>query len=87
MDSSTGVLQGSGIQVVGPVYPDESTDESPSEQHVMALVREGESHCDSRDLIHRPVAAVHPSRDTDWWEPMFQYIALGISVSEKCIHV
>ena len=39
--SSTGVLAGSGIEVVGPVFPDESTEQAPSLHHVATLLREG----------------------------------------------
>ena len=33
------MLECNGIQVVGPVYPDKFTDDSPSTDHVMSLVR------------------------------------------------
>ena len=36
----SGVIQRSGIEVVGPVYPDESTEEAPSLHDVASLLRE-----------------------------------------------
>jgi hypothetical protein len=65
-DSVSGVLESNGIEVVGPVYPDESTEDTPSFFHVMSLVREGvregeSSHCDSRGRVQRPVARLEPT--------------------------
>ena len=60
------MLESNGIEVVGPVYPDESTEDTPSFHHVMSLVREGlregeSSHCDSRGRVQRPVARLEPT--------------------------
>ena len=59
---SSGILHGSGIEVLGPVYPDCSTDEAPSVEHVMSMMRERwKDHLagsESRKLTEAPVAGV-----------------------------
>ena len=75
------MLESNGIQVVGPVYPDKFTDDSPSTDHVMSLVRAeamectregeregaemGEFLCDSRGIVRRPPARLDPVLN-DW---------------------
>ena len=34
----TGALRGSGIEVVGPVFSDESTEQAPSLDHMVSLL-------------------------------------------------
>ena len=47
---------------MGPVYPDGSTDDAPSIQHVVSLANDRwknrQFHCDSRDELRKPLAGV-----------------------------
>ena len=60
------MLQGRGIEVVGPVYPDESMEETPSVHRVLSLVRQGGPHSEGRDHIERPTAGGETGCVSDW---------------------
>ena len=64
----SGVLAGRGIQVVGPVYADDSTEDPPSLAHVTSLFREsirgglGVRDSGSVELLAKPQSTI----STEW---------------------
>ena len=64
-----GVLHGSEIQVVGPVYADDSTEEAPSLSDMISLFRESlRSPPSSRDSEHveLPSREQQQASGTEW---------------------
>ena len=63
--ASTDVLQGGGIEVLGPVYADESAEKAPLLHHVASLVRRGVGRSHGSD--DRPYSVpMSASAEAEW---------------------
>ena len=80
-------MKGSGIEVVGSVYPDDSTEQAPSLHHVVSLISREDDVCSVSSGGECGAGIASPEIQDEWYANVMVYVFLIVIAMYICLQL